>query len=680
MADADGTRGGGTVRAGFRFLRGRRRAVAALAGWSLLESVQTFALGYALARALDDGFLAGRTATGLAWLGVAGLGALVGALGTARVYRALAALAEPFRDLLVRRVVARGLGAALRDGTGDTAVVSRLTHQVEIARDSFAGVVMVARSFVFTALGALVGLASLAPPLLLVVLPPLLLGLALFFGTLRPLARRQRELLVADEELAEELGVTAGGLRDVAAAGAQESVRDRAGARIDAERRAADSLARWGVSRALAVGIGGRLPVVLLVVLAPWLLDRGVTAGALAAALTYLTQALLPALQSLVHGFGSAGARLTVVIGRLTRDTGAPTHERTSGTPSAPGPGEGPAAPDSAPDPAAPDPGAARIADPGAGTAATSPEPRAPRRDAGRADVPALEARGVSFAYGPGAQPVLEGLDLVVPHGGWLAVVGPSGIGKSTLALLAAGLLEPRDGEILVGGVPAAPAPAASRVLIPQEAYVFGGSVRDNLTYYGPRGDDEVHASARAVGADALVARLGGLDAEVDPRALSAGERQLLALTRAHLAPAPLAVLDEATCHLDPAAEERAERAFARREGGTLIVVAHRLSSARRAGRVLVLDGTHAVTGTHREVAEHSPLYRDLTGIWSSRPGSPGQGSSQPARPLGDTDGVDAVAGPGLAGDGRHVVPHRAVGEAEPVRDLRDRGPLGGDG
>ncbi len=86
---------------------------------------------------------------------------------------------------------------------------------------------------------------------------------------------------------------------------------------------------------------------------------------------------------------------------------------------------------------------------------------------------------------------------------------------------------------------------------------------------------------------------LGGPDAPVDPAALSAGERQLIALTRAYLSYAPLALLDEATCHLDPEAEERAERAFAGRErtGGALVVVAHRISSARRAGRVLVMDG-----------------------------------------------------------------------------------------
>ncbi|WP_241265979.1 ATP-binding cassette domain-containing protein [Streptomyces boncukensis] len=625
----------GLPRAGVRFLADRRGAVAALAGWSLLESAQTFALGYALARALDDGFLAGNTAAGLGWLAVAAVGVLVGALGTARVYRAVAALAEPLRDLLVGRVVRHGLAeAVLRDGasgpppgTGGAGLVSRVTHQVELARDSFSGVVMVARSFVFTALGALAGLLALAPPLLLVVLPPLLLGLALFFGTLRPLARRQAEFLAADERLAAELGSVAAGLRDVVAAGAEERTRTALAARVEAERRAADALARWSVSRALAVGLGGRAPLVLLLVLAPWLLDQGVTPGALAAAVTYLTQALLPALEGLVQGFGSAGARLAVVITRLT-----------SGSPH-PAPGPRPAA-------------------------AADPRPATPREGQ---PVPgnAVEAHGVRFGYGEADRDVLAGLDLVVPRGGRLAVVGPSGTGKSTLALLIAGLLTPRAGEIR----------ADPRVLIPQEAYVFTGSVRDNLRYLrtDPVPDAEVLASAAAVGAGRLVARLGGPDADLDPAALSAGERQLLALARAHLSRAPLAVLDEATCHLDPVAEERAERAFAQRPGGTLVVVAHRISSARRAERVLVLDGARAVVGTHDEVAARSPLYRDLAGIWAVGD------RSQPAGPPGDTDGINPVARPGLAGDGRHVVAHRPVGEAQPVRDLRDRSALGGD-
>lgn len=95
---------------GLRFLLGHRRALARLAGWSVLETGQTFLLGYALARALDAGFLAGRAGVGLRWLAVAGLGVLVGAYGTGRVYGAVAALVEPLRDRLVTRVVRRGCG------------------------------------------------------------------------------------------------------------------------------------------------------------------------------------------------------------------------------------------------------------------------------------------------------------------------------------------------------------------------------------------------------------------------------------------------------------------------------------------------------------------------------------------------------------------------------------------
>ncbi|GAA2612707.1 ABC transporter ATP-binding protein [Streptomyces axinellae] len=607
--------GKGPVRAGVRFLLRRPRVLCALVGWSVLEAAHTFALGFALARALDDGFLHGRPGVGLWWLAGAGLGLLVGALGTARVYRQVAALAEPLRDELVRRVVGRALydavtrtgspgtgGTPGTDGTGDTGAsggaggpgdigaVSRLTHQVEIARDSFAGLVMVSRSFVFTLAGALAGLLSLAPVLLVIVLPPLAAGLAVFGLTLRPLARRQRDFLVADEELAHEVGRTAAALRDVTACGAEDAVREKTEARITAEQRTADALARWGATRALALGVGGRLPVVLLLVLTPWLLARGVTAGALAGALTYLTQALLPALQSLVHGLGGAGARLAVVIDRLR--AGPPL-------PSPP------------------------------------PVPPPPARTA----APALELRALSFAYGPAAEPVLSALDLVVPAGEHLAVVGPSGAGKSTLALLATGLLSPSRGGILAQGRPVTPPPAADglgaggleRVLIPQEAYVFTGSVRENLSCLLPGGDRARHGSpfaapaagddalwraAGAVGAAELVRRLGGPEGRVDPVALSAGERQLLALARAYLSPAPLVVLDEATSHLDPAAEEFAERAFARREG-TLVVIAHRVSSALRADRVLVLDGPRTCCGTHAGLLRHSPLYRDLTASWA---------------------------------------------------------------
>ncbi|MEV5610406.1 ABC transporter ATP-binding protein [Streptomyces sp. NPDC052225] len=560
----------GTYRRGARFLLRRRAVLVRLAAWSVLEAGQTFLLGYALARALDDGFLAGRQGTGLLWLGAAALGVLAGALGTARVYAAVAQLVEPLRDVLVRKVVDRGV----RDGDGGA--VSRLTQQVEIARDTFAGIVMVARTFVVTAAGALVGLFSLAPALLLVVAPPLVLGVALFLATLRPLARRQEAFLAADEAVSARLGAVCGGLRDITAAGAEEPMAADADQVIERGRRTSSALAHWSVLRVLALGVGGQLPLVLLLLTAPWTLHRGVSPGALIGAIAYVTQSLLPALRGLVHGLGVGGSRLVVVLRRLTYE------------------------------------------------AAEQPLP-ARALVAGSESAPALEISSLTFAYGTGADPVVDGLDLTVPRGGHLAVVGPSGIGKSTLAGLAAGLLTPDAGQVRVHGLPAdAQQAVRQRVLIPQEAYVFSGALRANLGYLRPDPvpDDELCAAAAAIGLTPLLDRLGGLDAPVDPAALSAGERQLIALTRAYLSPAPLALLDEATCHLDPAAEARAERAFAERPGGTLVVVAHRLSSALRAPCTLVMDGPRTVCGPHEELLHRSPLYRELAGVWT-RQGRP---------------------------------------------------------
>ncbi len=221
----------------------------------------------------------------------------------------------------------------------------------------------------------------------------------------------------------------------------------------------------------------------------------------------------------------------------------------------------------------------------------------------------------------------------------------------------------------LCGHPVSAGAAHAHRVVIPQEAYVFNGTFTENLGCLRPDPvpESELLAAAEAVGLAPLLDRHGGLEARVDPATLSAGERQLIALTRAFLSYACVALLDEATCHLDPEAEERAERAFASRTGTTLVVVAHRIASARRADRVLVMDGRQCAYGTHDDLLERSPLYRDLVGSWSATPPVP----SQPPLALRDPDGVDAVTGSGLAGDGRHVVAHGSVGEVRRRRSPR---------
>lgn len=612
-------------------LRTRRREFVRLTGWSLVEAVPALLSGWLVARAVDDGFLAGRSAAGFGWLGLLACAVLVGAWGTRQVTLQLAGVVEPFRDDLVTLATTGTLHRSARVGQGvDTAGVARLTEQVEIARESYGAVVMFVQSFTVTTVSVLLGLAALDPALLLFVAPPLMAGLVLFLLALRAMAARQRAVVLADEAIAEQVSTVAGGLRDVAACGAEEAVRRRVGARVDEAAGAARALARLTALRTAALGVGGWLPIVLILAGAPWMVRSGVTAGAILGALTYVSQSLQPALRGFVQGLGGSGLWLLVTLGRILETAGpwapgasevpraarvtgtsavtsarvaAPSRAvegqaagRADGTPSATGPGK----PEAAAPPRAPTP-----PDP----------PRATHPRDGRVDL-----RDVTFGYAPSAEPVVQGLDLSLVSGTHLAVVGPSGAGKSTLAAIVAGVLEPQAGQVRLGGVPVRSLDTGrltrSRVLIPQEAYVFVGTLRENLAYLHPTATQPaLDAAVHAIGAAPLVARLGGYDAPVNPALLSAGERQLIALVRALLPPAPLVLLDEATCHLDPGAEAVAERAFASRPS-TLIVCAHRISSALRADLVLVMDGPRCTLGTHDRLRADCALYRDLIGHW----------------------------------------------------------------
>ena len=554
-------------------LRRHPRALVRLAAWSVLEVLPLLLSGYGVARALDDGFLAGRLGTGLAWLGVLAVAVLAGALATRHVYRILAEIVEPFRDDLVDSVVGGALQrSTVLGGRPDSGAVARLTHQVEVVRDTFAGLLLLTRGFVVSAVGAVIGIAALTGVVGLLVLPPLLAGLILFFASLRSMMTRQRDHVLTDEGVAESTSTVVHSLRDVVACGAEDRAYLRVQRQVDAHAEAERTLARMAAIRTLSVAVGGWLPVVGMLVAVPWLHASGSTLGTIAGALVYLTQGLLPALKSLVDGVGAGGLRLVVILDRLI--------------------------------------------------------------EAGERPVPVLTAQssapyghdlvldGVTFCYGRHAEPVVNQVDLVIPEGQHLAMVGPSGAGKSTLAGLLAATHVPDCGEIRLGGVPVGdldpPTLASQRVLIPQEAYVFAGTVGENLRYLHPDATcAELDTVVDALGLRSLVARLGGYDAALDAGMLSAGERQLIALARAHLTTAPVLILDEATCHLDPVAEERVERVLASR-GGTLIVVAHRISSALRAQRIVLMNGAEMVSGTHRELLAAAPLYRDLVGQWDS--------------------------------------------------------------
>ena len=236
-----------------------------------------------------------------------------------------------------------------------------------------------------------------------------------------------------------------------------------------------------------------------------------------------------------------------------------------------------------------------------------------------------IEVDGVSFAYGDGPR-VLRDVSLRIPTGTRLALVGPTGAGKSTLAKLVARLYDPTSGSVRLGGVDLRDATLASLrgriVVIPQEGFLFNGTIRDNVRLAREDAmDAEVDDALRAVGAyERFAAFPDGLDTEVRERGsrLSAGEKQLVSLARAALADPAVLVLDEATSSLDPGTEALVEAAVDRLlEGRTVVVIAHRLSTSERADVVGVVDGGELVElGTHADLVAAGGRYASLYATW----------------------------------------------------------------
>lgn len=239
-----------------------------------------------------------------------------------------------------------------------------------------------------------------------------------------------------------------------------------------------------------------------------------------------------------------------------------------------------------------------------------------------------LVVDGIGFTYPSTETSVLRNVSITVADGERLALVGPTGAGKSTVAKLMARLYDPTEGSISLGGIDLRDATLDSLreriVVVPQEGFLFGGSIAENVRIARPSATDaELRDALDAIGALQRFEEFeDGIDTEVRERGsrLSAGERQLVSLARAALVDPAVLVLDEATSNLDPGTEVIVERALDRlMNGRTTIVVAHRLSTIKRADRIAVIsDGEMTELGNHDELVALGGHYAQLSSAWES--------------------------------------------------------------
>ncbi|MBX9244732.1 ABC transporter ATP-binding protein [Actinotalea ferrariae] len=554
------------------FVRPHRRVVGVGIVLGLGATAAALAMPLAVKRVLDTiGTGASMTGPVTLLLGLVVLGMITGLAQWVLLGRLAEHIVLDARTSLVRRFLHGTLGDVQRRTPGE--LVTRVTSDTVLLREAASSSAVQLVNGTVSLVGTVVLMAVLDVQLLLSTLVAIVVVGVLMAVLLPRIGVAQRRA----QEAVGELGSTLeGGLRALRTVKASRAEERQTAQVVDRARESARHSIRavWVTAAAWAVAGGGiQLAIIAILGIGAWRVEQGgLAVSTLVAFLLYAFNIVDP-ITTLTQTFTqlqsgvAAAARI-----RETEDI--------------------------------------RIEDVHAGRALA----------ATASDRPVLELRGVRLTYDGAAAPAVDDLDLVVPRRGHVALVGPSGAGKTSTFSLVLRFLPPDAGTLLLDGVPydeLSIDTVRSRIgYVEQETPLLAGTVRDNLLFRHPEADEaELWAALAAVRLDATVRALPqGLDTPVTATSLSGGERQRVALARAVVRTPQVLLLDEATAQLDGLTEVAIQEVIARVAAqGVVVTIAHRLSTVVDADAIVVMDGGRVrATGTHAELLEADEMYAEL--------------------------------------------------------------------
>jgi ATP-binding cassette subfamily B protein len=567
-----------------------QRALIAVAIFVLMAQAATLLAGPLLVKhGIDAGLPHGdfpgdaRTLnlTVIAYLAIAVLGFVLGRIAIILVARIGERFLKELRNRLFGHMMSLSLDYFESEKTGK--IVARMTSDIDAMQElvSQGLVLFVMNAFVFV--GAVVVILVVSWQLalgILVIVPPVYLGSRWFRRVSNQAYLEVRDTISTNMSTLQE---SLEGVRVVQAFGREDAFAERFNATNEDQYHANMHTVRISAKYFPIIEYAGVIGTAVIIGYGGWLTTKGiVTVGTVAAFVLWLNSLFEPInqLSQLYNTVQSSAAALGKIFGVL--DTRPTVRQRQAAV-----------------------------------------------------DLPqsgAVDVEHVTFAYGSN-EPVLHDVSLRIADGERLALVGPTGAGKSTLAKLIARFYDPVEGSVSVGDVDLRNVEFVSLrrriIVVPQEGFLFAGSLRDNVRVGRPEATDaEVEDALRVLGLlERFAAFPEGLETEVRERGsrLSAGERQLVSLARAALADPSVLILDEATSNLDPGTEHAVEQAMETlMHGRTVVVVAHRLSTAARADRIgVVFDGKLSELGSHEELVAQNGHYAELYRAWATHQATP---------------------------------------------------------